>query len=154
MCAHLHAGSSSDHMHKSREVRGRHTLLHSWRMLLKLSRPQNLNHHTSNCCGHTITSICFTCIGCWQMVGWYMVGSYRGFFFQKKCWFLKWFRVVRGPGPGPYGPIWAHRGPYGPFWAHKPLMGPNGPCMNRPSVDLPCSSTRYVLLEFSNFHKQ
>ena len=37
---------------------------------------------------------------------------------------------------GPYGP---HMGPYGPIWA---LMGPKGPCMNRPSVDLPCSSTR------------
>ena len=27
----------------------------------------------------------------------------------------------------------------GPIRAH---MGPKGPCMNRPSVDLPCSSTR------------
>ena len=29
----------------------------------------------------------------------------------------------------------------GPTRAH---MGPKGPCMNRPSVDLPCSSTRYA----------
>ena len=27
--------------------------------------------------------------------------------FKKKN--LKWFRVVRGPGPGPYGPIWAQK---------------------------------------------
>ena len=47
---------------------------------------------------------------------------------------------------GPYGPIWPHMGPYGPLWApYGPIwafMGQKGPCMNRPSVDLPCSSTR------------
>ena len=54
--------------------------------------------------------------------------------------------MVGGPGPGPYGPIWAHMGPYGPLWV---LMGPKGPCMNRPSVDLPCSSTRFDLRCYS-----
>ena len=60
---------------------------------------------------------------------------------------------------GPYGPIWAHMGPYGPVWARpgtthhtKPFqklnffckrgLCTNQPCINRPSVDLRCSSTR------------
>ena len=82
--------------------------------------------------------------------GWFVQGP---FLKKEKGQFLKWFRVVRGPGPGPYWPIWAHmgpyRGPYGPYGAHMgpygpiwALMGPKGPCMNQPSVDLPCSSTR------------
>ena len=37
----------------------------------------------------------------------------------KKRLFLKWFSVVRGPGPGPYGPMWAHKGPYGPIWTQQ-----------------------------------
>ena len=69
-----------------------------------------------------MTWLCGEFIGCWQMVGWYMVGSYRGLFFKKRVNFWNGFVWCVGPGrahTGPYGPIWAHMGPYGPLWAQK-----------------------------------
>ena len=49
--------------------------------------------------------------------------------------FVDGFASPEGPGPGPYGPIWAHMGSSGPIW------GPYGPkrALYEPTI---CGPTR------------